>query len=100
MGGLLIDLASGGLFGQNAMAYALTIFIAVTYQRRMSLFSYWQQLSYVFVLLVFSQLSLLILKLFSGANFHDWSYFLPSISGILLWQLTVISSVRSGAQKE
>jgi rod shape-determining protein MreD len=100
MGGLLIDLASGSLFGQYAMAYALTAFIAVTYQRRMALFSYWQQTGYVFLLLVFSQLTLLILKLFSGVAFPGWSYFLPSISGILLWQLTVISGIHSGAQQE
>lgn len=100
MAGLLIDLASGSLFGQSALAYALTAFIAVTYQRRMALFNYWQQSGYVFLLLVFAQLALLILKLFSGADFPRWSYFLPSISGILLWQLTVISSVGSGAQKE
>jgi rod shape-determining protein MreD len=98
--GLLTDLASGSLFGQYALAYVLTAFIAVTYQRRLALFSYWQQSGYVFLLLLFAQMTLLVLKLFSGAEFPGWNYFLPSVSGILLWQLTVISSVRSGAQKE
>ncbi len=100
MAGLLIDLASGSLFGQNALAFALTAFIAVNFQRRMALFSYWQQSGFVLLLLVFAQLVLLILKLFSGADIPGLSYFLPSISGILLWQLTVIPSVRSGAQQE
>jgi rod shape-determining protein MreD len=98
--GLLTDLASGSLFGQYALAYVLTAFIAVIYQRRLALFNYWQQSGYVFLLLLFSQMTLLVLKLFSGAAFPGWNYFLPSVSGILLWQLTVISSVRSGAQKE
>lgn len=98
--GLLIDVASGSLFGQYALAYALTAFVAVSYQRRLVLFSYWQQSGNVFLLLVLAQIALLILKLFAGAEFSGWSYFLPSVSGILLWQLTVISSVRSGAQRE
>jgi len=98
--GMLTDLASGSLFGQYAFAYVLTAFIAVTYQRRLALFSYWQQSAYVFLLLLLTQVTLLVLKLFSGAEFPGWSYFLSSISGILLWQLSVISSVRSGAQKE
>lgn len=92
--GLLIDVSSGSLFGQNALVYALTAFVAVNYQRRLVLFNEWQQAFYVLLLLLLSQLALLILKLFAGASLPGWSYFLPSLSGILLWQLTVFSRVR------
>lgn len=91
--GLVIDLASGGLFGQNALAYALTAFFAVSYQRRLALFNTWQQAGYVFALLLLTQITLLVLKLFAGAESPGWSYFLPSISGILLWQFVTFSRI-------
>lgn len=89
--GLLVDLITGGIFGQHALAYAISAFFAVSYQRRLALFNVWQQAAYVFVLLVLTQITLLILKLFSGGEIPGWSYFLPSISGILLWQLFIFS---------
>lgn len=93
MAGLLVDLASGGLFGQNALAYALTAYFAVSYQRRLALFNIWQQASYVFALLLLTQITLLILKMFAGGEIPGWGYFLPSISGILLWQLVIFSRI-------
>jgi rod shape-determining protein MreD len=89
--GLVIDLATGGLFGQNGLAYALTAYFAVSYQRRLALFTLWQQAGYVFVLLLVAQLILMILKLFGGDEAPGWHYFLPSITGILLWQLFIFS---------
>lgn len=89
--GLAIDLATGGLFGQNGLAYALTAYFAVSYQRRLALFSPWQQAGYVFILLLIAQLTLMILKLFAGNEGPGWHYFLPSVIGILLWQLFIFS---------
>lgn len=91
--GLVIDLASGGLFGQHALAYAITAFFAVRYQRRLALFNIWQQTAYVFALLLFTQVIVLILKLFSGGDLPGWTYFLPSVSGILLWQILIFSRI-------
>lgn len=92
--GLIMDLISGGLFGQFALAYVLTAYFAVTYQRRLVLFNVWQQAGYVFLLLLFTQVTTLILKLFAGGELPGWEYFLPSVSGILLWQL--VSFTRLG----
>ncbi len=91
--GLVVDLISGGLFGQNALAYAITAFFAVSYQRRLALFNIWQQAAYVFVLLVFTQCVVMVLKLFAGENVPQWSYFLPSVSGILLWQFVIFTRI-------
>lgn len=91
--GLLIDLATGGLFGQYAMAYALTAFFAVSYQRRLALFNIWQQTAYVFALLVLTQSTVMVLKLFSGDQLPGWDYYLHSVSGILLWQIVIFSRV-------
>jgi len=93
--GLVIDLATGGLFGQHALAFAISAYFAVNYHRRLALFDVWQQAAYVFVLLLLTQATLLILKLFGGAEVPDWKYFLPSVSGILLWQLFIFSRIGS-----
>jgi rod shape-determining protein MreD len=95
--GAIMDLITGGLFGQHALAYAVAAFFAVSYQRRLILFNSWQQVGYVFVLLLLSQIIVLILKLLAGGEVPGWSYFLPSISGILLWQIVVISGVGTGS---
>lgn len=98
--GLLIDIASGSLFGQNALAYTVTAFTAIFYQRRLALFSEWQQAGYVLLLLLLSQLTLLVLKLFAGNALPGWDYFLPSVSGVLLWQVVVYSRILGSGAKD
>lgn len=96
--GLMADLATGGVFGQYALAYTVTAFFAVVYQRRLVLFNHTQQLLYVFILLLISQFTLLILKTVSGAEVWGWSYFLPSFTGILLWRLAVLFGLNTGGR--
>ncbi len=96
--GLLVDLATGGIFGQYALAYTVTAFFAVVYQRRLVLFNHTQQLFYVFLLLIISQVTLLILKTFAGANYLGWAYFLPSITGVLLWRIAVMFGLNTGGR--
>lgn len=88
--GLAIDLASGSLFGQNALAYAITAFFAIVYQRRLILFTDLQQTSYVFLLLLINQFTLFLLKLFAGAESPGYYYFLSCITGILLWHFVIV----------
>ena len=73
--GLFMDLATGGIFGQYALAYTVTAFFAVLYQKRLVLYSGTQQLFYVFLLLLISQVTILILKIFGGAELLSWGYF-------------------------
>ncbi len=89
--GIFMDLVSGDLFGQNALAYALTAFLAVMYQRRLILFTVLQQSAYVFLLLLVNQMILLLLKSFSGSEYFGWTYFAPSFTGILLWYVVLHS---------
>ena len=98
--GMLVDLAGGDLFGQHALAYVISAFIAISYLRRATLFNRWQQAAYIFLLLLVSQIVLLVLKLFSGSVLPGWSYFVPSISGILLWQLVIFSKVKVTGENE
>lgn len=94
--GLCVDLATGGTFGQYALAYTVTAFFAVVYQRRLVLFNATQQLVYVFLLLMVSQIILLILKTFAGTENPGWTYFLNSITGVLMWQFAVTLGLNTG----
>ena len=94
--GLFVDLATGGTFGQYALAYTVTAFFAVIYQRRLVLFNGTQQLFYVFLLLIIAQIILLILKIFAGALSLGWAYFIPSITGVLLWKIAMIFGLNTG----
>jgi|SRR5690606_12076346 rod shape-determining protein MreD len=91
--GLLIDLATGGIFGQYALAYALTGFFAVRYQRRLALFNIWQQATYVLFLLLLTQTTVVVLKLFGGDGFPGWHFYQHSISSILLWLIIIFSPI-------
>jgi rod shape-determining protein MreD len=93
MMGLMIDVASGSLFGQYALAYSVAAFFALHYQRRLVLFSASQQAGYIFLLLLMSQVVLLAIKLMAGGALPGWGFFLSSVSGVLLWQLLMISRV-------
>jgi rod shape-determining protein MreD len=93
LAGLVMDLITGGIFGQMALAYAISAFFAVFYHKRLGLFNVWQQTAYVFMLLLLTQIVVLVLKLFSGGTVSGWTYFLPSISGILLWQMLIFSRI-------
>lgn len=96
--GLLVDLLTGGLFGQYALAYTITAFFAVYYQRRLVLFNHTQQLLYVLLLLIIAQITLLILKTFAGAESLGLMYLLPSFTGILLWRIAVFFGLKTGGR--
>lgn len=91
--GLLLDLADGTIFGQHALAFGVAAFFAAHYQRRLALFNIWQQAAYVLFLILLNQSILLILQLFSGGEFPGWSYYLPCLTGILLWQMLILSPI-------
>ena len=83
--GLVMDVADGSLFGQHALAYTLITFTALVLHRRVLMFSLWQQALHIFPILLLLQISLLLLRLIVGVPYVEWSYFLPSLVGALLW---------------
>lgn len=97
--GMLMDLADGSLFGQHALAYVITAFLALLFQRRITLFSRLQQAGLIFAFLLAYQLVLLVLKLFNGAEAPTWGYFLPAVTGLLLWQIVVYSTLKVSGEK-
>lgn len=84
--GLLVDLATGSLLGQHALTFTITAFLALSFQRRLVLFSVLQIAAYIFGLLFFARTLILILKLFAGNDAQSLHYFWPVLTSMLLWQ--------------
>ncbi len=87
--GLLLDLMTGVLFGQHALAYTLTAFLALFYQRRLILFTNLQQMGYLFLLLLFNEFVMLLLQAYTG-NHLLMSFLLSSLFSLLIWHLVHI----------
>jgi rod shape-determining protein MreD len=91
LAGLLVDLATGSLLGQHALSFCFTAYVALSYQRRLVLFNKGQLLAYVLMLLLIERILILLLKLFAGNENPGLVYFLPIFSGLLLWQLMLLT---------
>jgi rod shape-determining protein MreD len=89
--GLLVDLATSGLLGQYALAFTLTAYIALSYQRRIVLFNQIQLAGYIFGLLVFERITILLIKLLAGHENPGLHYFWPVLTGLLLWKLMTMT---------
>lgn len=89
--GLLVDLSTGSLLGQHAFTFAVTAFLGLLYQRRLVLFNRWQLYLYVVALFGVQRVLILLLKLFAGSEMPDWTYSLPVISDLLLWQIMIMA---------
>jgi rod shape-determining protein MreD len=83
--GLAMDVADGSLFGQHALAYCVLMGTAIGLHRRVTLFGMRGQMLHVFGILLFAQLIVLIVRQAAGDAFPGWWYFLPSVSGCLIW---------------
>jgi rod shape-determining protein MreD len=88
--GLMMDVADGVLFGQNALAYSLAVFIAIVLHRRILMFTPWQQTFYALLLLFLLQTMTLLIRLSTGAQFIGMGYFAASVTGALLWPLLTL----------
>lgn len=84
--GLLWDTVSGVLFGQHALAFTLTAFLALFYQRRLILFTDLQQTGYIFLLLVFNQLVMSLLQAYAGQNYLP-EFLISTLFSLLIWHL-------------
>lgn len=88
--GLIVDLSTGSLLGQHALAFGFAAFLALLYQRRLVLFNRWQLTVYIFALLVAERAIVLMLKLFADYDNPGLSYFWPVVTSLILWQLMVL----------
>ena len=83
--GLAMDVADGSLFGQHALAYCVLMAAGMTWHRRISLFGLRGQMLHILGMLLVAQLIVLAVRIAAGNAFPGWWYFLPSLSGSLIW---------------
>lgn len=85
--GIIADVSTAGLFGQHALAYSVTAFLALSRQRQLVMFNLGQQALVVLGLMLTNQLIMVVVRMLTGSAFVGWSYFLPPLIGALLWPL-------------
>lgn len=83
--GLLMDVHSGALFGEHALAYTLLSYGAISLHRRILWFPLGAQALYVGPLLLLAQFASLAVRLWVGGDFPGLSYLLESVIGAALW---------------
>lgn len=83
--GLLLDVLKGSLLGQHALALAVLAYITLKLHQRLRVFPLWQQALFILVMLVLLQLLALWFDGIIGLPAKDWSYWLASLTGMLLW---------------
>ena len=85
--GLVMDVHSASLLGENALAYTLLSYFAITIHRRVLWFRSTVQALHVLPLLLVMQVVQVLVQLAVTGKTPDWSYFAQSFVSTLVWPL-------------
>jgi len=85
--GLLMDVHTATLLGENALAYTLLSYFAITIHRRVLWFSPMTQALHVFPLFLFSQIIRAAIQFVVNGKFPGWLFFVESVVTAALWPL-------------
>ncbi|MFM2035662.1 MAG: hypothetical protein RL459_927 [Pseudomonadota bacterium] len=88
--GLCMDVHQSALLGQNALAYTVLSFFAITIHRRLLWFSVPTQSVHVFPLFAAAHLVELIVRMSAGGTFPGWPLFLAPVLEALLWPVVSV----------
>ncbi|MGB5540705.1 MAG: rod shape-determining protein MreD [Gammaproteobacteria bacterium] len=96
--GLLVDLLTGAVLGQHALALAVVAFLTMKFHQRVRLFPILQQAFTVLVLLVLHQLIALWISRFIGRPGVPLHFWMPSLAGMLIWPAVygILRGIRHG----
>ncbi|MFI4939594.1 MAG: rod shape-determining protein MreD [Burkholderiales bacterium] len=83
--GLLMDVHNATLLGENALAYTLLSYFAITIHRRVLWFPIGMQTLHVLPLLLFAQAVQLVVRVLVSGKFPGWLYFIDSFVAAALW---------------
>jgi rod shape-determining protein MreD len=94
--GLLVDVLTGRLLGQYALAYSLVIYLCLSLHRRLRQFPVFQQALFIFFCLLLSQLLLFFIKNINQTAELKPTFWLSVFVGTISWPLvyTVLRFVR------
>jgi rod shape-determining protein MreD len=88
--GVLMDVHSGAVLGQHALAYTLLSYFAVTIHRRLLWFTVPSQALQVLPLFAAAHAVSLIVRMFAGGMFPGWELVFAPLAEALLWPLASV----------
>ncbi|MFV0454229.1 MAG: rod shape-determining protein MreD [Pseudomonas sp.] len=89
--GLMLDVLSGTLFGQNGLPLLLIVFLVLSLQQRLRMFPLWQQSVVLLIILGLGQLVQLWLNTLTGNRPPTLLFLVPVPVSALLWPWVFIS---------
>lgn len=91
--GLFLDVIRGGLLGQQALSLCLIAYITLKLYQRIRVAPPWQQAFSILVMIILHMLVVLWIKGIIGQPPQSWTYWLPTLSSMLLWPV-IFSGLR------
>jgi rod shape-determining protein MreD len=91
--GLFVDVLTGRILGQHALAYALISYACLKLHRRLRQYPVLQQSLFIFCGLLFSQMLIFWIENIKGPTAFTVAFWLPVFMGTLCWPL-VYSALR------
>ena len=88
--GLLMDVNDATLLGENALAYTLLSYFAITLHRRVLWFPLKKQGWYILILLLSSRLVQMLVQFIVSHRTTSWLYLADSCVGALLWPVVTM----------
>lgn len=88
--GLMMDVNDATLLGENALAYTLLSYFAITVHRRVLWFSMRKQAVHVLFLLLLTQLVQMMIQMAVNDKFFSWLFFLESFVSAALWPVVTV----------
>lgn len=83
--GLFVDILTGTLIGQHALALAVVAFVTVKLHKQIRVYPLWQQSLSVFTMVALGQLLVVWIKGIIGESPQSWLYWAPSITSAIVW---------------
>jgi rod shape-determining protein MreD len=83
--GFVLDLVSGGVLGEHALALAISAYLLQLAGQRMNNFSVLHQLMVVAGLALFYQLAHIVISLVAGQDADTWRMLYAVVSTVILW---------------
>lgn len=88
--GLLLDVATGTLLGQNAMALSLLAFLTLQLHQRLRVYPLGQQAMAILMLIALYQMLVVWVRGIIGFPPETWLYWMQSFTSMLAWPLLFI----------
>lgn len=88
--GLLMDVHTASLLGENALAYTLLTYFAITIHRRVLWFAPLKQTLHVFPLFLLAQIIQATIQFIVNGKFPGLLFFLESVTTAALWPLATL----------